>query len=64
MWIQVMEQLRKGITNLRRVERIPRISLEYELTPYEILMEDIRFKRYTLKKVMSFFMYFFNPLKL
>ena len=26
--------------------------VEYELTPYEILMDDIRSRRYSLKKVM------------
>jgi len=26
--------------------------IEYELTPYEILMDDIRSRRYTLNKVM------------
>lgn len=28
-----------------------RTPIEYEMTPYEILMDDIRSRRYTLKKV-------------
>ncbi|XP_076808239.1 protein spire homolog 1-like isoform X2 [Clavelina lepadiformis] len=52
LWIQVLDDLRLGVTKLRKVEKRT-VSIEYELTPYEILMEDIRRKKYTLKKVSS-----------
>lgn len=51
IWIQVLRDLRQGI-RLKKVERRMSISIEYELTPYEILMDDIRSKRYSLNKVM------------
>uniref|UniRef100_H2ZQL7 KIND domain-containing protein n=1 Tax=Ciona savignyi TaxID=51511 RepID=H2ZQL7_CIOSA len=54
LWMQVLDQLRKGVTRLKKVEQQTRNSVEYELTPYEILMEDIRQKKYTLKKVTQF----------
>ena len=46
-----MRQLRHGV-QLKKVEHVGGHSVEYELTPYEILMEDIRSRRYTLNKVM------------
>ncbi len=47
-----MRQLRRGV-QLKKVETVSAgHSVEYELTPYEILMEDIRSRRYTLNKVM------------
>lgn len=46
-----MSELRHG-AQLKKVEHISNHSLEFELTPYEILMEDIRSRRYTLNKVM------------
>ena len=49
--MQVLDELRQGVTKLRKVERQSKMSIEYELTPYEILMEDIRQQKYTLKKV-------------
>ena len=52
LWIQMMRELRQGVS-LKKVEQINHHhSMEYELTPYEILMEDIRCRRYTLKQVM------------
>ena len=52
LWIQIMRQLRRGV-QLKKVETVSAgHSVEYELTPYEILMEDIRSRRYTLNKVM------------
>ncbi|KAK2153241.1 hypothetical protein LSH36_303g01013 [Paralvinella palmiformis] len=52
LWIQMMHELRQGV-KLRKVASVNvRSSLEFELTPYEILMEDIRSHRYTLNKVM------------
>ncbi|ROT83971.1 putative spire, partial [Penaeus vannamei] len=47
LWIQVMRQLREGV-KLKKVE-YSYAPIEYALTPYEMLMEDIR---YTLNKVM------------
>lgn len=49
LWIQVVEDLRFGV-KLKKVEGYTR-NVEYELTPYEILMRDIRQRKYTLKKV-------------
>ncbi|XP_075153614.1 spire type actin nucleation factor isoform X2 [Haematobia irritans] len=49
-WVQVIDELRRGV-RLKKAnyERTP---IEYELTPYEILMEDIRSRKYQLRKVM------------
>ncbi|KAF5275580.1 hypothetical protein FQA39_LY06692 [Lamprigera yunnana] len=49
-WVQVIAELRKGV-KLRKVH-YSRAPIEYELTPYEILMKDIRIGRYNLRKVM------------
>ena len=48
-----MRDLRLGV-QLKKVEHtdLHRSSVEYELTPYEILMEDIRTRRYTLRQVL------------
>jgi spire-like protein len=44
--------LRSGV-KLKKVESFDRgPPIEYELTPYEILMDDIRSRRYKLKQVM------------
>ena len=51
LWLQVMRQLRHGI-KLKKVEQIEITPAEYELTPYEMLMEDIRSHRYSLNKIM------------
>lgn len=41
-WVQVIDELRHGVRlKKRNYERTP---IEYELTPYEILMGDIRAK--------------------
>ncbi|XP_070065185.1 protein spire isoform X1 [Drosophila virilis] len=49
-WVQVIDELRRGVRlKKRNYERTP---IEYELTPYEILMGDIRAKKYQLRKVM------------
>ena len=47
-----MRNLRKGVT-LKKVDSsaLERMC-EFELTPYEVLMEDISSRRYELKKVM------------
>lgn len=57
LWIQVIRELRHGV-KLRKVEHLQggqggfAHHLEFELTPYEMLLEDIRTKRYKLNKVM------------
>ena len=50
LWLQVMRELRQGVC-LRHVDhaRLPPVS--YELSPYEILLKDIRSKRHTLNHV-------------
>uniref|UniRef100_A0A665U2J6 Spire-type actin nucleation factor 1a n=1 Tax=Echeneis naucrates TaxID=173247 RepID=A0A665U2J6_ECHNA len=52
-WVQVMRDLRNGV-KLKKVQerQYNPLPIEYELTPYEMLMDDIRSKRYKLRKVM------------
>ncbi|KAL4617042.1 hypothetical protein GN956_G22163 [Arapaima gigas] len=52
-WVQVMRDLRTGV-KLKKVQerQYNPLPIEYQLTPYEMLMDDIRSKRYTLRKVM------------
>ncbi|XP_063698663.1 protein spire isoform X2 [Culicoides brevitarsis] len=50
-WMQVVDELRRGV-RLKKIENFSRTPTEYELTPYEILMEDIRQRKYQLRKVM------------
>ncbi|KAK9890497.1 hypothetical protein WA026_010578 [Henosepilachna vigintioctopunctata] len=49
-WVQVMAELRTGV-KLKKVN-YSKAPIEYELTPYEILMKDIRNCRYNLRKIM------------
>lgn len=49
-WVQVMGELRMGV-KLKKVN-FSKAPIEYELTPYEILMKDIRSCRYNLRKIM------------
>nr|CAI5831934.1 unnamed protein product [Callosobruchus analis] len=49
-WVQVMGELRTGV-KLKKVN-FSKAPIEYELTPYEILMKDIRNCRYNLRKIM------------
>ncbi|XP_018412346.1 PREDICTED: protein spire homolog 1 isoform X3 [Nanorana parkeri] len=51
-WVQVMRDLRDGV-KLKKVQerQYNMLPIEYQLTPYEMLMDDIRSKRYTLRKV-------------
>lgn len=51
LWIQVVSDLRVGV-KLKHVDGLAR-NHEFELTPYEILMEDIRQRNYRLKKVCN-----------
>uniref|UniRef100_A0A8K9V3C6 Spire-type actin nucleation factor 1a n=1 Tax=Oncorhynchus mykiss TaxID=8022 RepID=A0A8K9V3C6_ONCMY len=52
-WMQVMGDLRNGV-KLRKVQerQYSPLPVEFQLTPYEMLMDDIRFKRYKLRNVM------------
>uniref|UniRef100_G1DFV6 Protein spire homolog 1 n=1 Tax=Capra hircus TaxID=9925 RepID=G1DFV6_CAPHI len=52
-WVQVMRDLRNGVKLKKVQERQdnPR-PIEYQSTPYEMLMDDNRSRRYTLRKVM------------
>uniref|UniRef100_A0AAY5KPG0 KIND domain-containing protein n=1 Tax=Esox lucius TaxID=8010 RepID=A0AAY5KPG0_ESOLU len=52
-WMQVMGDLRNGV-KLKKVQerQYNPLAIEFQLTPYEMLMDDIRFKRYKLRKVM------------
>lgn len=51
--MQVMRDLRDGV-KLKKVQerQYNPLPIEYQLTPYEMLMDDIRSKRYKLRKVM------------
>ncbi|XP_027026649.1 protein spire homolog 1 isoform X2 [Tachysurus fulvidraco] len=52
-WVQVMRDLRTGV-KLKKVQerQYNPLPTEFQLTPYEMLMDDIRAKRYKLRKVM------------
>ncbi|XP_014056795.2 protein spire homolog 1 isoform X1 [Salmo salar] len=52
-WMQVMGDLRNGV-KLKKVQerQYNPLAIEFQLTPYEMLMNDIRSKRYNLRKVM------------
>ena len=52
--MMVLQSLRHGV-KLKKVERereIERAPIEFGMTPYEILMDDIRSRRYQLNKIM------------
>ncbi|XP_055953265.1 protein spire homolog 1-like [Argiope bruennichi] len=51
LWMQVIHQLRQGV-KLKKVESAQSHSIEYALTPYEMLLDDIRSRRYKLRQVM------------
>jgi len=50
LWRQILKDLRDGV-KLKKIE-YTKTPIEYELTPYEILMEDIRERRFSLNKIM------------
>ncbi|XP_059163551.1 protein spire homolog 1-like [Physella acuta] len=52
LWVQVTRSLRQGV-RLKKVEHVNLQPLEYELTPFEMLLEDIRSRRYTLNKITT-----------
>ncbi len=51
-WVQAMRDLRHGV-KLKKVQerQYNPLPIEFQLTPYEMLMDDIRSKRYKLRKV-------------
>ena len=55
LWMKVMRQLRVGVSlnHINRQESLHRQQKEYELTPFEMLLDDINSKRYSLKKVVN-----------
>eukprot|EP00058_Branchiostoma_floridae_P008476 XP_002593964.1 hypothetical protein BRAFLDRAFT_68599 [Branchiostoma floridae] len=53
LWMQVMKDLRSGVHLKKVVVEHNTGPMEWELTPYEILMDDIRSRRYVLRKVMA-----------
>ena len=53
LWVQVIRQLRNGVKlKASGVGESARKPIEYELTPYEMMMDDIRSRRYKLRQVM------------
>ena len=52
-WVQVMRDLRHGV-KLKKVQerQYNPLAIEYQFTPYEMLMDDIRSQRYKLPKVL------------
>uniref|UniRef100_UPI00358FD728 protein spire homolog 1-like isoform X3 n=1 Tax=Myxine glutinosa TaxID=7769 RepID=UPI00358FD728 len=52
LWGQVVCDLRRGVQLKHTPHCEDRLPIEYALTPYEMLMADIRDRRYTLRKVM------------
>jgi len=48
-WLSVMRSLRSGVT-LNRVENHSKMPLQFELAPYEMLLNDIRKKKYSLRE--------------
>lgn len=50
VWLSVMKSLRTGVT-LRRVEHHTRLPVQFEYSPYEMMLDDIRKQTYQLKKV-------------
>ncbi|XP_034031544.1 protein spire homolog 2 [Thalassophryne amazonica] len=52
LWVQLMKELRQGV-KLKKVQEQPfnPLPTEFSLTPFEMLMEDIRARRFQLRKV-------------
>ena len=48
-WLSVMHSLRSGVT-LNRVEHHMQVPVHFELSPYEMLLDDIRKKKYSLRE--------------
>uniref|UniRef100_A0A8C6XQG7 Spire type actin nucleation factor 2 n=1 Tax=Naja naja TaxID=35670 RepID=A0A8C6XQG7_NAJNA len=53
LWVQLMRELRNGV-KLKKVQQkqFDPLPTEYQLTPFEMLMQDIRARNYKLRKVM------------
>ncbi|XP_052399477.1 protein spire homolog 2 [Carassius gibelio] len=53
LWVQLMKDLRQGV-KLKKVEEQPfnPLPTEFSLTPFEMLMQDIRSRKYKLRKVV------------
>uniref|UniRef100_A0A8D0L581 Spire type actin nucleation factor 2 n=1 Tax=Sphenodon punctatus TaxID=8508 RepID=A0A8D0L581_SPHPU len=53
LWVQLMRELRHGV-KLKKVQekQFNPLPTEYHLTPFEMLMQDIRARNYKLRKVM------------
>ncbi|XP_062923101.1 protein spire homolog 2 isoform X3 [Mobula hypostoma] len=53
LWVQLMRDLRHGV-KLKKVEekQYNPLPTEYQLTPFEMLMQDIKARKYKLRKVM------------
>ncbi|XP_072492488.1 protein spire homolog 2 [Notamacropus eugenii] len=53
LWVQLMRELRHGV-KLKKVQekQFNPMPTEYQLTPFEMLMQDIRARNYKLRKVM------------
>lgn len=51
LWLNVIKELRNGIQLNSASERLYKtLPVKYERTPFEHLMDDIRYRRYTLQK--------------
>ncbi|XP_069507192.1 protein spire homolog 1-like [Ambystoma mexicanum] len=52
LWRNVINEMRNGIRLRNAAERLYKtLPVEYTVTPFEHLMDDIRYRRYTLQKV-------------
>ncbi|MEQ2166362.1 hypothetical protein GOODEAATRI_027230 [Goodea atripinnis] len=53
LWVQLMKDLRQGV-KLKKVQEQPfnPLPTEFSLTPFEMLMQDIRARKFQLRKVM------------
>ncbi|KAL1785227.1 spire-like 2 [Sigmodon hispidus] len=53
LWVQLMRELRHGV-KLKKVQeqQFNPLPTEFQLTPFEMLMQDIRARNYKLRKVM------------
>ncbi|XP_039990178.1 protein spire homolog 2 isoform X2 [Xiphias gladius] len=53
LWVQLMKELRQGV-KLKKVQEQPfnPLPTEFSLTPFEMLMQDIRARKFQLRKIM------------
>uniref|UniRef100_A0A3Q3S817 Spire-type actin nucleation factor 2 n=1 Tax=Mastacembelus armatus TaxID=205130 RepID=A0A3Q3S817_9TELE len=53
LWVQLMKELRQGV-KLKKVQEQPfnPLPTEFSLTPFEMLMQDIKARKFQLRKVM------------